>query len=124
MALWLQSASLRRRILPCHPQVGGNTNFAIAAARLGLRCACLGHTGADYAGEFLADVLSQEGVQLQQLLGECRAFRPPPLRAAHSHGASLRAARTLRLFRNGEGQFSRRVFSCQRRRAMRSLCAA
>lgn len=56
-------------------QVGGNTNFAIAAARLGLRCACLGHTGADYAGEFLVDVLAQEGIQLQQLLGAIRTAR-------------------------------------------------
>jgi len=55
------------------PQVGGNTNFAIAAARLGLRCTCLGHTGRDSYGAFLEEVLAQEGVGLQQLLGAPRA---------------------------------------------------
>jgi sugar/nucleoside kinase (ribokinase family) len=50
-------------------QVGGNTNFAIAAARLGLRVSCLGHTGRDVYGAVLERVLSEEGVGLQQLLG-------------------------------------------------------
>ena len=50
-------------------QVGGNTNFAIAAARLGLDVTCLGHTGHDVYGKFMEDVLAEEGVALQQLLG-------------------------------------------------------
>ena len=49
-------------------EVGGNTNFAIAAARLGLSCTCLGHTGDDTFGAFLRDVLDQEGVHVQELL--------------------------------------------------------
>ena len=53
-------------------QVGGNTNFAIAAARLGLRVTCLGHTAPDVYGRFMADVLADERVALQQLLGARR----------------------------------------------------
>ena len=52
-------------------QVGGNTNFAIAAARLGLECTCLGHTGDDFYGQFVADVLRKEGVR--SLSGTCPA---------------------------------------------------
>ncbi len=54
-------------------QVGGNTNFAIAAARLGLRVTCLGHTGPDVYGSFMESVLADEGVALQQVLGARRA---------------------------------------------------
>jgi sugar/nucleoside kinase (ribokinase family) len=68
-------------------EVGGNTNFAIAASRLGLDCVCLGHTGDDTFGSFMADILRQEGVAVQQLLpaappgptSATSAGRPPTL---------------------------------------------
>ena len=53
-------------------EVGGNTNFAIAASRLGLGVTCLGHTGPDVYGAFMERVLAEEGVALQQLLGALR----------------------------------------------------
>lgn len=53
-------------------EVGGNTNFAIAASRLGLGVTCLGHTGPDVYGAFMEGVLAEEGVALQQLLGAWR----------------------------------------------------
>jgi len=56
-------------------EVGGNTNFAIAASRLGLAVTCLGHTGPDVYGAFMEDVLAEEGVAHQQLLGAARARR-------------------------------------------------
>jgi hypothetical protein len=67
-------------------EVGGNTNFAIAAARLGLGVTCLGHTGPDVYGAFMEQVLAEEGVALQQLLGawtqrcaaQRRCTRPAP----------------------------------------------
>ena len=62
--------------------MGGNTNFAIAAARIGLRCACLGHTGADSYGAFLQSVLADEGVALMQLLGRgapCQGMSSRPV---------------------------------------------
>lgn len=34
------------------PQVGGASNFAIAAARLGMDSSCLGHLGQDGYGEY------------------------------------------------------------------------
>jgi sugar/nucleoside kinase (ribokinase family) len=43
-------------------EVGGSCNFMIAAARLGLRVAAVGHTGADPAGRYLEAVLEGEGV--------------------------------------------------------------
>ena len=60
-------------------EVGGNTNFAIAAARLGLRVTCLGHTGGDVYGAFLGRVLGEEGVRLQQLLPRDAAPLPDTL---------------------------------------------
>lgn len=45
-------------------EVGGNTNTLIAASRLGLRVASVGHVGQDVYGNFLANVLEQEGVKL------------------------------------------------------------
>jgi hypothetical protein len=38
-------------------QVGGNTNFMIAAARLGLNVSCCGHVGDDVFGHYLLDCL-------------------------------------------------------------------
>lgn len=36
--------------------------MAIAAARLGLRCATIGHVGNEIYGQFLLDVLHEEGI--------------------------------------------------------------
>lgn len=36
--------------------------MAIAAARLGLRCATIGHVGDEIYGQFLLDVLHDEGI--------------------------------------------------------------
>lgn len=38
-------------------ELGGNTNFMIAAARLGMNTAAVGHTGSDVFGQFLDSVL-------------------------------------------------------------------
>lgn len=38
-------------------EVGGNCNFLIAAARLGMRTGTVGHTGGDVYGNFLQTVL-------------------------------------------------------------------
>lgn len=38
-------------------EVGGNTNFMIAAARLGMQVASIGHLGPDEYGQFIKDVL-------------------------------------------------------------------
>jgi len=43
-------------------EVGGNTNFLIAASRIGLRAASAGHLGDDAYGRFTRDVLRAEGV--------------------------------------------------------------
>ncbi|KAG2267560.1 hypothetical protein Bca52824_062115 [Brassica carinata] len=43
-------------------EAGGNCNMAIAAARLGLRCVAIGHVGDEIYGEFLLDVLHEEGI--------------------------------------------------------------
>lgn len=43
-------------------EAGGNCNMAIAAARLGLHCATIGHVGNDIYGQFLVDVLGNEGI--------------------------------------------------------------
>lgn len=48
-------------------EAGGNSNFAIAAARLGLQCAALGHIGGEKYGNFLYEVLEKEGVQVVRL---------------------------------------------------------
>ncbi|MCO5547077.1 hypothetical protein L7F22_000518 [Adiantum nelumboides] len=48
-------------------EAGGNSNFAIAAARLGLHCAALGHVGYEKYGTFLHEVLEKEGVQVIRL---------------------------------------------------------
>lgn len=43
-------------------EAGGNCNMAIAAARLGLRCVAIGHVGNETYGQFLLDVLHDEGI--------------------------------------------------------------
>ncbi|CAK7346461.1 unnamed protein product [Dovyalis caffra] len=45
-------------------EAGGNCNIAIAAARLGLHCATIGHVGDEIYGQFLLDVLRQEGINM------------------------------------------------------------
>ncbi|KAI4341764.1 hypothetical protein MLD38_026448 [Melastoma candidum] len=43
-------------------EAGGNCNTAIAAARLGLHCSAIGHVGGEIYGQFLLDVLRDEGI--------------------------------------------------------------
>ncbi|KAL3143635.1 hypothetical protein ABBQ38_002431 [Trebouxia sp. C0009 RCD-2024] len=51
-------------------EVGGNTNFMIAAARLGMQVASIGHLGPDEYGQFIKDVLQKEGVhEVRPLIG-------------------------------------------------------
>ncbi|XP_038718302.1 fructokinase-1-like [Tripterygium wilfordii] len=45
-------------------EAGGNCNMAIAAARLGLQCASIGHVGDEIYGRFLLDVLHDEGIRM------------------------------------------------------------
>uniref|UniRef100_A0A0D6R9F3 Carbohydrate kinase PfkB domain-containing protein n=1 Tax=Araucaria cunninghamii TaxID=56994 RepID=A0A0D6R9F3_ARACU len=45
-------------------EAGGNCNFAIAAARLGLNCVTLGQVGNEKYGMFLREVLEKEGVTI------------------------------------------------------------
>ncbi|ESQ36239.1 hypothetical protein EUTSA_v10007491mg [Eutrema salsugineum] len=54
-------------------EAGGNCNMAIAAARLGLRCVAIGHVGNEIYGEFLLDVLHEEGISTVALDGETNA---------------------------------------------------
>eukprot|EP01025_Chloroclados_australasicus_P061307 TRINITY_DN8040_c0_g1_i8.p1 TRINITY_DN8040_c0_g1~~TRINITY_DN8040_c0_g1_i8.p1 ORF type:complete len:207 (+),score=5.36 TRINITY_DN8040_c0_g1_i8:41-622(+) len=46
-------------------EVGGNCNFMIAALRIGLKVASVGHLGCDVYGEFLKEVLNSEGIEIQ-----------------------------------------------------------
>ncbi|KAD6120097.1 hypothetical protein E3N88_11368 [Mikania micrantha] len=45
-------------------EAGGNCNMVIAAARLGLRCNAIGHIGNEIYGNFLLDVLNDEGINV------------------------------------------------------------
>lgn len=45
-------------------EAGGNCNTAIAAARLGLHCTSIGHVGDELYGNFLLDVLHNEGIRM------------------------------------------------------------
>ena len=47
-------------------EVGGNTNFMIAAARLGMQVAPIGHLGPDEYGQFIKDVLQVQSQYLCQ----------------------------------------------------------
>lgn len=49
-------------------EVGGNTNFMIAAARLGMQVAPVGHLGPDEYGQFIKDVLKVCSVLCTQIL--------------------------------------------------------
>ncbi|KAK6164550.1 hypothetical protein DH2020_001414 [Rehmannia glutinosa] len=51
-------------------EAGGNCNMAIAAARLGLRVAAVGHVGAEIYGRFLKDVLHDEGIDMVEMNGQ------------------------------------------------------
>lgn len=70
-------------------EVGGNCNFMIAAARLGLQVAALGNLGNDVYGRFLRDVL--------QVLLLClmRPFKPSVQQAELSCVESTRHDSTL-----------------------------
>ncbi|KAL2485914.1 pfkB-like carbohydrate kinase family protein [Abeliophyllum distichum] len=48
-------------------EAGGNCNMAIAAARLGLRCVTIGHVGDEIYGDFLLDVLRNEGISMVEM---------------------------------------------------------
>lgn len=48
-------------------EAGGNSNMAIAAARLGLRCITIGHVGNEVYGHFLLDVLRDEGIGMVRM---------------------------------------------------------
>lgn len=51
-------------------EAGGNCNFAIAAARLGLHCAALGQIGNEKYGWFLREVLEKEDVSIIGMDGD------------------------------------------------------
>ncbi|KAJ9564979.1 hypothetical protein OSB04_000945 [Centaurea solstitialis] len=51
-------------------EAGGNCNMAIAAARLGLRCLAIGHVGDEIYGQFLLDVLHDEGINVIKMREE------------------------------------------------------
>lgn len=51
-------------------EAGGNCNMAIAAARLGLRCIVIGHVGDEIYGQFLLDVLHDEGINVIKMREE------------------------------------------------------
>lgn len=48
-------------------EVGGNTNFMIAAARLGMQVAPIGHLGPDEYGQFIKDVLQVQCPYIAQI---------------------------------------------------------
>lgn len=48
-------------------EAGGNCNVAIASARLGLRCAAIGHVGDEIYGDFLIEVLHSEGINMVEM---------------------------------------------------------
>mmetsp|Transcript_13385 Transcript_13385/g.25697 ORF Transcript_13385/g.25697 Transcript_13385/m.25697 type:complete len:449 (-) Transcript_13385:663-2009(-) len=68
-------------------EVGGASNFAIAAARLGMDSSCLGHLGQDGYGDFNRAVLEREGVGMVQICNDdedtlvCWVMRDPQ----HNH---------------------------------------
>ncbi|GFP96822.1 ribokinase [Phtheirospermum japonicum] len=48
-------------------EAGGNSNMAIAAARLGLHVVTVGHVGDEIYGRFLLDVLRDEGIGMVEM---------------------------------------------------------
>ncbi|KAL8150304.1 hypothetical protein V2J09_020112 [Rumex salicifolius] len=53
-----------------HWEAGGNCNTAIAAARLGLQCVALGYVGDEIYGQFVLDVLRDEGIDIVRMSEE------------------------------------------------------
>ena len=51
--------------------MGGNTNTLIAASRLGLHVASIGHIGNDIYGNFLTEVLQNEGIDTIEPVAAC-----------------------------------------------------
>ena len=85
--------------VPTRLELGGNANFLIAAARLGLRTAAVAHVGEDAIGEFAASELEREGVEVMRppLLGrgvevpvEC-VGEPPTSPSRSSSSSSISA---------------------------------
>ncbi|XP_047328146.1 fructokinase-1 [Impatiens glandulifera] len=48
-------------------EAGGNSNMAIAAARLGLSCIAIGHVGDEIYGKFFVEVLREEGIGMVEM---------------------------------------------------------
>lgn len=48
-------------------ELGGGTNFLLAASRLGMRAASAGHVGQDVFGRFLVEELEKEGVMVHSM---------------------------------------------------------
>ena len=78
-------------------EVGGNCNFLIAAARLGLRAECVGHVGEDPQGAFLRATLAEEGVPLRRLAS------PELVAEAAAKHARMDKTLTCHVLRDGEG---------------------
>ena len=57
-------------------EVGANCNFLIAAARLGLRPACIGNLGEDVYGRFLLEALEVTSKTLASGFDGCSAISP------------------------------------------------
>ncbi|KAJ7558435.1 hypothetical protein O6H91_04G039000 [Diphasiastrum complanatum] len=51
-------------------EAGGNSNFAIAASRLGLRTVTIGHVGHEKFGQFLVQALEKEGITVVDIEDE------------------------------------------------------
>lgn len=56
-----------------HWEVGGNANFLIASARMGMRGCAIGCVGSDAHGTFLKHVLRDEGVHFQHVAVDASA---------------------------------------------------
>ena len=78
-------------------EVGGNCNFLIAAARLGLRAQCVGHVGDDARGAFLRATLAEEGVRFRRLAS------PELVAEAARTNARMDQTLTCHVLRDGEG---------------------
>ena len=78
-------------------EVGGNCNFLIAAARLGLRAECVGHVGEDAQGAFLRATLAEEGVPLRRLAS------PELVEEAARANARMDKTLTCHVLSDGEG---------------------
>ncbi|CAL6269785.1 unnamed protein product [Bathycoccus prasinos] len=72
-------------------EVGGNTNFLIAARRLGLKAVSLGQIGNDFYGTFMKDVLREERVGF-------RSYEEKQNSSTSSSAPSTSESRTLVCF--------------------------